>query len=327
MDINNIDLDDRESLLHNILFGGNQMPQVSTENIIPIETITKIILQNGGKKNSILAKGGTEINTIVSDSIYFQKINTLFVILFFCIIIALPLMKIFLNNVFPEDDSDSNFAEGNTDPNIRWKKIIKLTFLFILFIIILHFIIFLIIFAFFYMKAILSDETDIEPFKIAIDKLKLMAWEYEDDQQKIIGLIPYYMLLFFVLIIMFLFYLVYTKLVKGYFNNIFYENVYNPKNPEAEDKPQPIKYLYQYAVFIVLMMLFVLLLLNYTKLVDKKFLFVYNILYVALYILITINILKLQLNGQITKFIIFIVLFIFLFVIYKYPLKWIAKYL
>jgi hypothetical protein len=320
MDINN---NDREILLHKILFGGDQLQSA------PIIPISQIINQKGEKKNliNIGMWGGADNSTILSDSIYFQKINTLFVILFFCIIIAFPLVKMFLKIIFPEDESDSNFEEGDADQKIRWNKIIRLTFLFILLIIILHFIVFLLIFSLFYMKAILSDDPNIEPFKVAIEKLKLMIWEYEDDHQKIVGLIPYYMLLFFVLIIMFLFYIIYTKLVKSYFSNIFYEDVYNPNNPEIEDKPLAIKYLYQYAVFIILMMLFGLLLLNYTKLADKKVLFVYNILYIAIYLLITINILRLQLNGQMSKFILFIILFIFLSVTYKYPLKWIAKYL
>jgi hypothetical protein len=163
--------------------------------------------------------------------------------------------------------------------------------------------------------------------QFAKEKIKTMFWEYTDDSGKETGLIAYYMLLFLVLIVMFLFYMVYTKLVKSYFSSIYFEKVYNDKNPDVEDLTQPQKYLYQYATYILVMMLFVLLLLNYDKMVQYKVVFVYNIVFVMLYVLLTINLLRLHLQKYRLRFVMFFVLFLLVCLLYKFPLKMIAKYM
>ena len=190
----------------------------------------------------------------------------------------------------------------------------------------MHFLIFLIILLIKYFKIMISEnKSGISDFKLALKNLKEMIWEYKDKDDKNVNLISYYLLLFFVLIVMFLFYMIYTKLVKGYFNNLFYESVFNENKPDIEDKPQALKYLYQYGVLIILMMLFVLLLLNYTKLSKFKILFIYNIIFIAIYVLVTLAILRYQLQKNVKKLILFIILLILLFIGYKILLVIISK--
>ena len=170
-----------------------------------------------------------------------------------------------------------------------------------------------------------GNKSGISDFKLALKNLKEMIWEYTDKDDKNVNLLSYYLLLFFVLIVMFLFYMIYTKLVKGYFNNLFYESVFNDNNLDVQDKPQPLKYLYQYGILIILMMLFVLLLLNYTKLSKFKLLFIYNIIFIAIYVLVTLAILRYQLQQNTPKLILFIILLIILFIGYKILLVIISK--
>lgn len=323
MDLN---IDERENTLHQLIFGNNEKnkPFNIVEPINAIEPINNKI-QIGGKNKNILPKIGGDNPNMLIESIYFQKINTLFIILFISILLAIIFMKALINKIFPEGN-DNNFDDVNTDPSIRWKKIIKFTFIFIITIIVIHFLIFLIILLLKYFKIMIGEnKSGISDFKLAIKGLKEMIWEYKDKDNKNVNLLSYYLLLFFVLVVMFLFYMIYTKLVKGYFNNLFYETVFNDNNPNVEDKPQPLKYLYQYSILIILMMLFVLLLLNYTKLSNIKILFIYNIVFVAIYVLVTLAILRYQLQKNMPKLILFIILLILLFIGYKFLLIIISK--
>jgi hypothetical protein len=351
MDIN---VDERETILHQLIFGNIDL-KLSKSNFLEKSLSERHVvnsLVDGVKAKKIIQLGGTKeiknntakesnLNLIdiftkqlggnntdlIIESIYFQKINTLFIILFISILLAILIMKIVLKTIINEDNPDNNFEDPNVNFSDRWKIIIKITFIFILIIIFMHVLIFIFLLIVFYLKVIITDEKSgsLGEFAIAQKKLIEMIWEYKDKDDKTVNLISYYFLLFFILIVMFLFYMIYTKIVKEYFNNIFYESVFNPDLSDIEDKPQPIKYLYQYAAFIILMMLFVLLLLNYSKLSGLKILFIYNIIYVILYILITLLLLKFMLQNNTQKFITFLILFMLLFIGYKIILSMISK--
>lgn len=326
-------------LLYRILFGGNDNNNIPIapithiepiiNNIKEIANITNIenipIIYNG--HNQIL-KGGNK--DLVLESIYFQKINNLFMILFLSILIAIFIVKIsdIINAIFKEDDPDSNFETDELIYKQRWKNIIKYTVIFITLIILVHvLIISIILLLFTILFSIKNKDQAISGFSIAKKKVIEMFWEYKDSKNNRLNLISYYILLSIVLIGMFLVFIIYTLLVKGYFTNIYYEKIYNESNDETEDKSQPQKYIYQYAIYLLIMMLFMLLLLNYTKLYDKKILFIYNIIIIIIYIILTLNIIRYQMTSNNKKFIIFLFLFIIIFIGYKYPLKLIAKYM
>jgi len=319
-------IDERETILHQLIFGNTEGVEKIQLGGSKIKTKPPINNENMNFFDFINTQKGGDNPDMLIESAYFQKINTLFVILFISILLTILIMKPLVGTIFREGEPDSNFEDPNVEPSKRWKKIIKFTFIFILFIIGMHFVIFLILLIVFYLKIVLSDEkTDLSEFALAKKKLKEMIWEYKDQNDKSVSLTSYYFLLFFVLIVMFIFYMIYTKLVKGYFNNMFYESVYNPNNPDIEDIPQPLKYLYQYSAFIILMMLFVLLLLNYSKLSGLKILFIYNIFFVVMYALITLSILRYRLQNDMGKFIVFLILFVLLFIGYKIILLMIFK--
>ena len=122
MDLNN---DERETVLHQLIFGNNE--QNKPINIV--ESISKI--QTGGKNKNIIPIIGGNNPDILIESIYFQRINTLFLILFISIVLAILFMKVLVDQIFPEGN-DNNFEDVNKDPSIRWKKIIKFTFIFII---------------------------------------------------------------------------------------------------------------------------------------------------------------------------------------------------
>jgi hypothetical protein len=318
-------------LIHRVLFGGNnteptkivQSDTIQTQEIVNTPLATKV-LEGGAKK---LGGSGSDM---VAKSIYFRKINTLFVVLVIAILFALMLMKMkwLMHLFFKEEDPDNNFEEEEPDLKKRWKRIMRYTIIFILMIIISHVLIVLILFLIMLLFKYFRNDFHFQPAKeFAAEKIKEMFWEYKDDTGADAGLISYYMLLFLALIVMFVFYMIYTLLVKSYFSNIYFEKIYNEKNPEIEDLQQPQKYLYQYSIYILIMMLFVLLLLNYDKLRQHKVVFVYNIVFVMVYVIVTLNLLRLHLTKQRWKFILFFLVFILLFTLYKLPLKALAKYL
>lgn len=291
--------------------------------IAPIEHVQKMI---GG--NSHKSKGGADPNDILAQATYFRKINTLFVILLFSIMFAVAVTNMFVGMIFNMNDEDANFEQEEFDYKQRWKRIIKLTVVFIIMIIIFHFIVILIILLFFAVKiGITNEDPNLHVFPTVWAKVKEIVWVYKDDLNNEVGLIGYYMLLFLVLVVMFLFFMIYTLLAKGYFTNIMYETVYNEKNPDVQDRTQQNKYLFQYAVYVLVMMLFVLLLLNYDKLRDKKLIFIYNIIFVMIYVILTLNILRFQLQRKFVNLLLYIFLFLFLFFMYGRILKTLAKFM
>ncbi len=253
-------------------------------------TNTKIN-QIGGKKKIFF--GGGDPRQFLADSLYFRKLNNLFIILFLSILLAVFIGGLFVNILFPDEstpDAEFELAENDMDYKMRWKRIIRLIMIFILLIILSHVIIYMVVLFFYAIKfTIKNDDPNVSTFKMAFARLKEIIWKYMDDSGTEVSLIGYYVLLFVVLFGMFIFFIIYTQLSKGYFTNILYETVYNPKK-EVKDRKQPQKLLFQYAVYILVMMLFVLLLLNYTKLLDKKIILIYNIIFVIIYVILTINI-------------------------------------
>ncbi len=301
------------------------LPQPSATAGTP-NAITKIN-QTGGKKKVFF--GGGDPRQFLADSMYFRKLNNLFIILFLSILLAVFIGGLFVNILFPDEstpDAEFELAENDLDYKMRWKRIIRLIMIFILLIILSHVIIYMVVLFFYAIKfSIKNDDPNVSTFKMAFARLKEIIWKYIDDSGAEVSLIGYYVLLFVVLFGMFIFFIIYTQLSKGYFTNILYETVYNPKK-EVKDRKQPQKLLFQYAVYILVMMLFVLLLLNYTKLLDKKIIFIYNIIFVIIYVIFTINILRFLLQRNLFKFFIFLILLIFLALFcYGFLLKNMAK--
>jgi len=330
--INNISIPSNNNNLENIeinniisIDGGAKNSEGNTSN----SKNAKSEIKNSNKNTESNSKLKVNPKSFVAESMYFQKINILFVVLFFSILLAVTfinfpdIMKLFIH----DDDPDSNFDDITIPYMQRWKKIIRITISLIVLIIVFHLIIFMLIVLSIALYNYSKNENFSLSFKIALLKLKEMAWEYTDSDGYMEGLISYWLLLFVVLIIMFLFYMLYTLIVKGYFTNIYFEKILNIYNPDVKDRTQPQKYSYQYSVYILSMMIFVLLLLNYTKLSNKKIIFMYNVFFILIYIVLTINILRLKLQRRKKDFIIYLGLFTFIFLIYKYPLYAIAKYL
>lgn len=313
------------SLVNRIMFGGSTFDTINRSQI-DISSITKPASQVGKQTST----GGAVTNELLSRTLYFRKTNILFIILFVSILCAVTVMNIpdIINIIFKIDDPDSNFEEEDHVLKDRWNKIIKYTFSFILVVIMFHIIILLLVMFFFVVSATINNnDPNISSFLIAKKHFTEAFWEYTDPiTGNDAGLISYYMLLFLVLIGMFIFYILYTQLVKGYFSNIYYEHIYNENNPDATDLQQPQKYIYRYAVYILVMMLFVLFLLNYDKLMDNKVLFIYNTIFLIIYVILCISIMRFNMQRNYMKFMAYILLLLLVCLSYKLPLTQIAKY-
>lgn len=274
--------------------------------------------------------GGTD-EQILLRTVYFQKVILLFIILFFSVILAILCTKStsIIGLIFKEDDEDTNFDQDEIDFKSRWKKIIKLTFIFILFIILMHIAIFIIVFLAILIKiSIITDDPDASYLNLAIEDFLQIFWEYTDPTTgQTVRLFSYYALLFGLLIMMTIFYMIYTLLVKGYFNNIYYEKVYNPKNPDADDISQTQKYIYRYGLYIVVMLLFIILLLNYEEFIDDKVIYIYNILFLIIYLILSVSIIRYNMQKSNLKFFIYLMLLLLTYISYPFILEQIAKFL
>jgi len=276
------------------------------------------------------ANEGSPPHPMIAKSIYFKKINTLFIVFFISLLLAIITIKRseYLNAAFKTTTPD---LDAEDDYKTKWRHLLTYTILFIVLIILYHIVIVISLFVFLVIvRYIWYHIFGIKKSYQVVPNTKRFIretfWEYRDDQGMQHGLIGYYALALCAVLGMYVFYLLYTYLAKGYFQNMYYQVLYNPQK-DVEDEPQPVKYIYQYATFTLLMMLFVLLLLNFDKLSDNRVLFIYNIMFTFVYVILTINILRTHMIQAWKPFWMLSIILFFVFKFYQAPLRAIAKYM
>jgi hypothetical protein len=267
---------------------------------------------------------------MVAKSTYFAKVNTLFVVFFISMLLSLWAIQkpIFINFAFGSPTPD---IDDFDDYRTKWKHVLKFTITFIVLLIVFQFLIAFGLYLMFAVNAfiyyhVIGKDTHYPVWPNAKNYIKTMFWEYVDDDNMQEGLINYYVLMFVAIICMYLFFLIYSYLAKGYFQNMYYQILYN-KDKQVDDIQQPVKYIYQYALYILLMMLFVLILLTYERFGNNFLMVTYNLLYILIYIILTVNIVRSQMTKASWRFLVWFGLFLLSYKFYKAPLRAMAKYM
>lgn len=277
-----MELDDRPSMMHRILWGGGE----SKEGLLG--TTTNV--QSGG-----------EIKTSMK-SFFHVKAQSLFLMLFVIILVVLLLMKMInLPNTILKDDFDSDEIRYIQ----KWRRVLLLTLIFIVFIILFHLAVAGLFFLFFYLQAS-SDEGGKE-FEIALQKLMEVFWMYTDKDGQVKTMMAFYVTLFTVLLGMFIFFLLYTLFVKGYITNMYF----GKQKEDQDDQPRGLTHLYMYSIYMIGIMLFIGVLTASTMLSSYKDVALgsLSIFYMVWCLIFCTNILRYQMSAQWKKYIIHFVIF------------------
>ena len=236
--------------------------EVISGGVIPSEAVPSGVIPSEAVPSGAMTGGEKKPFKIDLDSkgmYIFMQLFKLFLIFYIAVILALVTMKSeeIKKLIFKDDDPDNNFSDPNFIFEKRWTKIIRYTAIFIAFIILYTIIILLVI----YIYCIMKVEGDNQMTK-AWDLLfvKLFQIKYKTTTLDVKYFIKLYICVVLLLFVMFL---LYFRWNTSFFKSIYYQNIsdLDSDNP-APELSQPEKYIHYYAVLILIIMLFVLLIVN-----------------------------------------------------------------
>jgi hypothetical protein len=190
--------------------------------------------------------GSGEVNDNDHIVIIFKEYVIFYLIFFISIIAALYTVRMpdIVGIVFKEDDPDNNLQDANFIFNNRWNKIIRYTSIFISIVIAYNLLLFFVYYVIISMQCNTSDETK------ALFLKKIISTAY-------------IFIFLSVTILLFVFFLLYFKFNKSYFNTIFYQNIVDKTQDDPPDEfSQPVKYIHYYALLLIICMLFCFMIVN-----------------------------------------------------------------
>jgi hypothetical protein len=248
------------------------------------------------------------------DVVFFKKVNSLFIIFLITVIVSFFIIHItrLYTLIIPNED-DLDFENDKTGKQ-RWSTMMKIILVLLIVICLVYSFIMLAYYGYF------NSMYD-NGCAMFLDKF----W-YTSDKNS--TLILYYAILFIVLIVMFLFYMIYTYVADAYFDTILYEKLSNKKDPDIEDIPQASKYLFSYCIFLIVLMLFSIVIINTMFLQAKSneitkeqiALFFFNFVIVLSYMILTLHVLRHLIQRNIGWLIFYTVQLVLLMTFYDFIL-------
>jgi hypothetical protein len=261
----------------------------------------------------------------ITDMRFLTRVLVMFNIYVCSVLVCLALAKPMTRRLFPDDAEDANFDDLGDDADeglvARRKKINNLTMAFAAVLATVMAGISCVIAA----GVALLDNTaapdGITKIQWLFNKMKFFFLGRKEGEQ----IQLYWFYLFFVLVVMNVFYLIYTRIYSGYYRSIQFERVHN-STKDVEDKPQPLKYIYQYCVYILGLMGFALMLMNFRFVAEDKVLTtMYNGSVVVLLTALSVTLVRFSLQKYRARSYIFFIIFQLVFLLYTLPMEYIAK--
>jgi hypothetical protein len=285
--------DDRPHLMHRILFGGDSTTTTTIVEGSSEDIITPV--QTGGSEPSYK-----------NNELFEIKIQRLFLILFISILFALMLMQIFnIQSIISKNEED--YAEGVSYIK-KWRRVILATFLLIVVIIVLHALFFGLIFVGLYLQASMAHNGN--EFEIASQWFYDMIWNNGNDNT----LLMYYVIVSLIILGMYVFFIFYTLITKGYIKNMTFAK--QRDDPEKTPLSKGMSHLYYYAMYMVAMLFFISILIFSFQIWNQPFTKIWTILYLITCIFFCINVLRYQMTKKWRKYLIHLIIFIIISVLY-----------
>jgi hypothetical protein len=274
------------------IVGGSKLPVAP---VVPVAPMAPVSVASVPSVSKILKKkklfGGEEAKSSVLYIEYFQRWNIYFFIFFISVFLAILTMnnKNLVKRIFKvRNIGDLSQIEGcgniDTCDNMkRWRKIILFTLIFILLVLSYNIGFIILSIVYFYLGGKMAKIPGTPS-----DKVANIFWRYknQDGNDEFIGK-SYFMIMLLVLFIVFISYMGFSKWYKDWFNNLYFQTTKNKKDPS-----QPQKYIYFYALFLITMMLFFMILLNIQLLESNGFMMYINFIFIGIYLVLTFVIIK-----------------------------------
>lgn len=234
---------------------------------------------------------------------YFKRWNLYFFIFFLSVFLAIFIMKDpeLIKAIFKKTKY-TNITD--IDPQKKWTYLMRFTIVFVCIVLALN------------IGFIIGTYIYLAYGSLFTNKqmtLKEIFWKYKDEDEVINIGKTYILTMAFVLFITYILYLGYTKWFPKYFDNTYYQST--GKKPEPS---QLQKYIFNYATFLICMMVFFILLLVIHHFDNNRLQLIYNIIFYLLYLIMSLLILKEVKFGQYKK-IAYISILIFL-MFFMYPI-------
>ena len=282
---------DNKILENEPLYTGDVQLQLPPQSI---PTSTKV----GAKQ--MMSAGGKIKDTKME---YFQRWNIYFFIFFISIVLALLTLKSkrIERKLFKTTKPVTDMRKQNT------KHIMNYTIVFICLILAYHIVLYIFAAGYLFLgKHLLKIPHSTK------DLWKHVFWEYKDSFDTDITIGKNYLLILLVtLFVVFVFYIGFAKWFKGWYSSLYYESTNKKKQDTA-----PQSYAYFYAMFMIVMFLFMSVLLNTRLLSDNTIYMAYNIIFFIALLIMTFTILKELKNNNKKRMAFFVILVAMVFLAY-----------
>ena len=225
--------------------------------------------------------------------------------------LLLKIIKLPKEDDGPEDPYFENAIDSKELFYVRWRRIIQLIIVFSAFVVlyvivviiicfILVFLMWLIYYSFLKMFTDFNEKITPLSFNNTIYFIQNSFWSFDDNGT------PYTMLYFYALIIAIIFgsvilVMLYFLIIRGYFTNLAYQGYINTDKTDKEEYNNSAKFTIHYAIYVILLILFSVLLFSfYVLLEDKKAFLIVCIFLIMIVLMFALLIFKYTLER--TKF-------------------------
>jgi hypothetical protein len=266
------------------------IPEQVIEQAIPKSAIEHTVQQIGGK-----------IKPNKMD--YFQRWNIYLFIFIIAVFLAILSMnsQALAESIFKKPRV-KDLANDLGDQNSRWIKMVRYTIVFITIVIAINVALIFGVYLFTEISSMAIDGAT--PFKA-------LFWKYKDPYGKVITIgKTYIFILIMVLLVTYVCFLGFSRWYPEFFDSLYYQSNKDTK------QGQPQKYIFNYGLFLILMMIFFIILVNVKMLDNNKLYMFYNIIFLLSYIILTFITLKEFKFGNPKKLAFVIILAFLMFFVY-----------
>lgn len=290
------------NLFQRVFFDKDSLPHVPTETgMSEMMPLKKVEENMAAAMEPILMIGGKVKKNRME---YFQRWNLYFFIFFLAVFVSILTMPGVTKSILKKADVKDMSAGLEKDPKLRWKRIIHLTIVFVVFVLV-YFIAF--------MVGVNLWQGFASVFVDKITPFSELFWKYKDPYGETIEIgKTLIMTLMFVLFITFVFYLGFSKWFPDYFEGVYYQSTLRRK-----DDKQPQRYIYNYGLFLIAMMALFIILINVRMLGDNQLYMFYNVVFYLAFMIMSFIIIKEFKFGKHDK-LAFLVILVFL-AFFAYP--------
>lgn len=263
------------NIFQRVFFDKDSLPHVPTETGLSEVMPLKKVEENMAEALMPMIGGKVKKNRME----YFQRWNLYFFIFFLAVFVSILMMPGVTKALLKKADVKDMSAGLDKDPQVRWKRIIHLTIVFVTFVL---------VFFIAFMVGVNLWQGIGSAFADKVTPFSQLFWKYKDPYGETIEIGKTLILtLAFVLFVTFVFYLGFSKWFPEYFEGVYYQSTLRRK-----DDKQPQKYIYNYGLFLIAMMTLFIILINVRMLSDNQLYMFYNVVFYLAFMIMSFIIIK-----------------------------------